>query len=99
MRTKVRLHLDGDLVPHYPDWSLELFVRTNGSIAAKIEQALIDLPCRPVCGDCLNLLSFAGDFGFTDFEVECLADCNYEVEVYKCLIHHEPLVVLIRKVE
>ena len=99
MRTQVRLYLDDDLVPQYPDWSRELFVRTNTSISGKIVQTLLELPCRPVCGDYLNLLSFAPHFGFSDFEMECLADCNYEVEVCEVVICDGFLELVVKKVE
>ena len=86
MRTKVRLHLDEELIPYYPELSREMITRTNTSISAKIKQTIIDLPGSPQCGHLLNLLSFEAQFGFTDFEREYLADCNYEVKIRKVVI-------------
>lgn len=99
MHIQARLLLIDELIPHYPDWSHELYVRTNSRITAKINQTTITLPCRVQCGDLLNLLAFAAQFGFTDFELECLADCNYELAVCKVVLCDGYMELSVEKVE
>ncbi len=99
MRTKVRLHLNEELIPNYPELSREFITGMNNSISAKIKQTIVDLPGPPQCGHLLNLLSFEAQFGFTDFEREYLADCNYEVKIRKVVICDGYLEVYGKKVE
>ncbi len=99
MHIQARLLLTDELIPHYPDWSHELHARINSSIRAKVNQTTITLPCRAQCGDLLNLLAFAAHFGFTDFELECLADCNYELVVREVVLCDGYLELSVEKVE
>ena len=99
MLTKVRLHLYEELIPYYPEWPRDVVARANSGISAKIKQTVIGLPSPPHCGQSLNVLSFEAHFGFTDFEREYLADCNYEVEIREIVICDGYLEVYGRKVE
>ena len=99
MPTQVRINLDEELIPSYPDMSPETARRTNAGIDAKIRQVLVVLPCRPRVGDCLNLQSFEAQFGLTEFERECLADCNYLVTVTEVVICRDFLEVYVKKVD
>jgi len=99
MRTKVRLHLDEELIPYYPEWSRDVVARANSGISAKIKRTVIELPSPPQSGQSLNVLSFEAHFGFTDFEREYLADCNYEVKIRKVVICDGYLEVYGKKVE
>lgn len=99
MRTKVRLHLDEELIPNYPELSREFITGMNNSISAKIKKALIVLPSRPQRGESLNLHSFKARFGLTDQESEFLADFNYQVEIHEIVICDGYLDVFVKKVE
>ncbi len=99
MRTKVRSHLDEQLIPYYPELSRELSTRMNDSISAKIKRAYITLPSRPQRGESLNLHSFKARFGLTDQESEFLADFNYQVEILEIVICDGFLEVFVKKVE
>ena len=99
MRTKVRLHLDEELIPYYPELSRELITGMNNSISAKIKRACITLPSRPQRGESLNLHSFKARFGLTDQESEFLADFNYQVEIFEIVICDGYLEVFVKKVE
>ena len=99
MRTKVRLHLDEELIPYYPELSRELITGMNNSISAKIKRAYITLPSRPQRGESLNLHSFKARFGLSDQESEFLADFNYQVEILEIVICDGFLEVFVKKVE
>ena len=99
MRTKIRLHLDEELIPYYPELSRELITGLNNSISAKIKRAYITLPSRPQRGESLNLHSFKTRLGLTDQESEFLADFNYQVEIHEIVICDGYLDVFVKKVE
>ena len=99
MRTKVRLHLDEELIPNYPELSREFITGMNNSISVKIKKTLIVLPSRPQRGESLNLHSFKARFGLSDQESEFLADFNYQVEILEIVICDGFLEVFVKKVE
>ena len=99
MRTKIRLHLDDELIPNYPELPGDLIARMNTSISTKIRGTFISLPTRPCCGESLNLHSFKARFGFTEQESEFLADFNYQVEIREIVICDGYLDVFVKKVE
>lgn len=99
MRTKIRLHLDEELIPNYPEVSRELITGLNSSISTKIKQTFLTLPTRPRCGESLNLHSFKNRFGLTEQESEFLADFNYQVEICEIVICDGYLEVFVKKVD
>ena len=99
MHTKVRLHLDEELIPNYPELSREFITGMNNSISAKIKKVYITLPGRPRRGELLDLLTFAADFGLTDQESEYLADFNNQVEIHEIVNCKGLLEVYVKKVD
>jgi hypothetical protein len=99
MRTKIRLQLDEELIPSYPELSREFITAINAGISAKIQKTFIVLPSRPHCGESLNLHSFKARFGLTEQESEFLADFNYQVEIHEIVICDGYLEVFVKKVE
>lgn len=99
MRTKIRLHLDEELIPNYPELPREFITGMNNGISAKIKKTFITLPTRPSRGESLNLHSFKARFGLTEQEGEFLADFNYQVEIHEIVICDGYLDVFVKKVE
>ncbi len=99
MKTKARIILRGEIVPHYSDWSADQYLKVNREITEKVGKTIVKLPCRPNKGDSVNLKTFEEKFAFTKLERECLDDLNYLAKVIEIEHRDGHLDVHVKKIE
>ena len=99
MRTKARIILRGEVVPHYSDWSADQYLKVNREITEKVRKTIVELPCRPNKGDRVNLKTFKEKFALNKLECECLDDVNYLAQVVDIEIRDGHLDVHVKKIE
>lgn len=66
---------------------------TNQSIIEKAEGKFIEIPCLPVKGMMINLVSFAANFGLSDKEIEFLKDGNELMTIADIVIYGNHIVL------